>query len=288
LRSQDEESEEAEDADEADEIFFLWYLLGILGFLCLVGFLSCSSLSQYCATMPTPTYSTRCTSHRKIAADVYEFTLAKPEGFTFKAGQFVMFQVPLVDQPSDVQNRAFSIASAPSEPNLLFVARIKRGGRAGRWISEMLKEGDDVTFQGPLGNFTLSESGESKLLFLATTSGIAPLRSQIVEALHRGDVRPMDLFFCVRNEEDLFWLGELEEIARRNANVHVHVSISQPSAAWKGLTGHVQDVASRVMPDLPERSVYVCGGPEMVKSVRTKALEEWGIPKERIHSEDYV
>jgi NAD(P)H-flavin reductase len=98
----------------------------------------------------------------------------------------------------------------------------------------------------------------------------------------------MDLFFCVRNEDDLFWIGELEEIARRHANVHMHVSISQPSAEWKGLTGHVQDVASRVIPDLPERSMYVCGGPEMVKAVRAKALEEWKIPKERIHSEDYV
>lgn len=238
--------------------------------------------------MPTPASTARCVRHRKIADGTFEFSLQRPDGFAFKAGQFVMFSVPLVDHPSDVQNRAFSIASAPSEPELLFVAKIKEGGRAGRWISEMLKEGDDVTFQGPLGNFTLSESGESKLLFLATTSGIAPLRSQIVEALHQGDVRPMDLFFCVRNDEDLFWIRELEEIARKHANVHVHVSLSQPSAEWTGLAGHVQDVASRVISDLPERSIYVCGGPEMVKCVRTEALEKWKIPKERIHSEDYV
>ncbi len=251
--------------------------------------------------MPLPTFSARCNGHRKIAADTYEFTLMKPAGFSFRAGQFVMFQVPLVDNPSDVQGRAFSIASAPSEPELLFVARIKHGGRAGRWISETLKIGDDVVFQGPLGNFTLAPhpnavsgaglapSGkEGRLLFLATTSGVAPLRSQIVEALHQGDVRPMDLLFCVRNDEDLFWTRELEEIAKRHANVHVHVSLSRPPAEWKGLTGHVQDVASQVIPDLSERSIYVCGGPEMVQCVRTEALEKWKIPKERIHSEDYV
>ncbi|MFH0851449.1 MAG: FAD-binding oxidoreductase, partial [Candidatus Peregrinibacteria bacterium] len=106
--------------------------------------------------MPLPTYSARCTGHRQIAHDVFEFTLAKPEGFSFRAGQFVMFLVPLADNLSDVQGRAFSVASAPSEPSLLFVAKIKQGGRAGQWIAEMLKEGDDVKFQGPLRNFTLT------------------------------------------------------------------------------------------------------------------------------------
>lgn len=250
--------------------------------------------------MPTPTYSARCTGHRKIAHDMYEFTLAKPEGFSFRAGQFVMFLVPLVDNPSDVQGRAFSIASAPSEKELLFVAKIKQGGRAGRWISEMLKAGDDVHFQGPLGNFTLAQhpnevsgaglapKGEQKLLFLATCSGIAPLRSHIVEALHQSDTRAMDLVFCVREEKNLFWKAELEEMATAHPNLHVHISLSQPSPAWKGNSGRVQDVASAVIPDLPGRSVYVCGGPEMVKAVRAKAQEEWKIPKERIHSEDYI
>ncbi|MDO8468580.1 MAG: FAD-binding oxidoreductase [Candidatus Peribacter sp.] len=239
--------------------------------------------------MPLSTYSARCTAHRKIAHDVYEFTLATPKGFSFQAGQFVMFLVPLVDNPADVQGRAFSIASAPSEPELLFVAKIKEGGRAGRWIAEMLKAGDDVKFQGPLGNFTLAPAGkEQRLLFLATCSGIAPLRSQMLEALRQGDKRMMDMAFCVRTEEDLFWTKELAAIAQEYPNVHVHVSLSQPSSGWKGLTGHVQDIASRVITDLPERSIYVCGGPEMVKAVRIKAEQEWKIPKQRIHSEDYV
>lgn len=238
--------------------------------------------------MATPTFTSPCTRHEKIANDVYEFTLTTPKGFSFQAGQFVMFQVPLIDQPADVQGRAFSIASAPCEEELLFVAKIKHGGRAGRWIAERLKIGDAVTFQGPLGNFTITSRGEEKLLFLATCSGIAPLRSHMIEALNGGDTRPMDLVFAVRAEEDLFWVRFLEELMKTHHNVRVHIAVSQPSDSWKGHVGHVQDVASRVVADLPERGVYVCGGPEMVKAVKTMALTEWGIPKERVHSEDYV
>lgn len=238
--------------------------------------------------MPTPTFTARCTGHRTIAHDVFEFTLTKPSDFSFKAGQFVMFQVPLAGNPADVQGRAFSVASAPSEPELLFVAKIKQGGRAGVWISQMLKEGDDVQMQGPLGNFTLAESGEEKLLFLATCSGIAPLRSHIVEALHNGDTRPMDLIFCVRSEEDLFWHDSLAVLQNAHPNFRLHVTLSQPTPAWQGLAGHVQDIAPQVITDLPQRSIYVCGGPEMVKALKEKALAEWRIPKERIHAEDYV
>jgi len=238
--------------------------------------------------MPLPTLIARCTGHHQIAHDVFEFTLTKPQGFTFKAGQFVMFLFPLVDNPADVQGRAFSIASAPSEKELLFVAKIKQGGRAGRWISEVLKEGDDVKLQGPLGVFTLAPAGESKLLFLATCSGIAPLRSHIVESLQRGDPRPMDLVFCVRTEEDLFWTKELQELAVAHPQLKVHVCLSRPTPSWKGLSGHVQDIASQVVPDIAERSIYVCGGPNMVKDVKAKALTVWGIPKERMHAEDYV
>ena len=238
--------------------------------------------------MTLPIFTARCTRHSKIAHEVFEFALEKPVGFSFKAGQFVMFQVPLIGNPADIQGRAFSIASAPSEADLLFVAKIKQGGRAGRWISEVLKAGDEVKLQGPLGAFTLAPGGEGGLLFIATCTGVAPLRSQIVEALARGDARSMDLFFCVRSEEDLFWADELGAIAREHKNLRVHLTLSRPSPAWKGLTGHVQDVAPQVIADLSARSILVCGAPEMVKAVKTKATEEWGIPKERVHAEDYV
>lgn len=239
--------------------------------------------------MPLPVFTAPCTRHRKIADGTFEFSLKRPQGFSFKAGQFVMFQVPLADNPADVQGRAFSIASAPCEEELLFVAKIKAGGRAGQWISERLQEGDLVSFTGPLGNFTLAApEKEERLLFLATTSGVAPLRSQIVEALASGDRRPMDLMFCVRQETELFWTESLATLAKDHVNLHVHVVVSRPSNGWQGNAGHVQDIAEKVLSDLSARSLYICGSPEMVKDVRAKALTEWKIPKERIHSEDYV
>jgi len=238
--------------------------------------------------MATPSYTARCTMHRKIAEGVFEFTLTKPEGFTFKAGQFVMFQFPLIDKPTDIQSRAFSIASAPEEEELLFVAKIKEGGRAGRWISEAMHEGSDVAFLGPLGNFLLDEKTDKDYLFLATCSGVAPLRSQIVHALKTGDKRKMDLVFGVHAEANIFWQKEFTALAKEYPNLSVFVPLSQPSPSWKGLTGHVQDVIPQVVKDVSQRSVYICGNPAMVKEVKEIAFSKWGIMKENWHSEDYL
>ncbi|MBI3619465.1 hypothetical protein HY213_05540, partial [Candidatus Peregrinibacteria bacterium] len=59
--------------------------------------------------MPLPVHTIRCLSLRVIAPDVYEVVFTKPEGFSFRAGQFVLFDVPLIENRDDIQTRAFSI-----------------------------------------------------------------------------------------------------------------------------------------------------------------------------------
>src|SRR5687768_9109491 len=102
--------------------------------------------------MPVITYTVGCLRNDVIADGVYEFELEKPAGFSFKPGQFVLFDVALVEKPDDIQTRAFSIASAPSEDTLLFVAKMIPGGRASRWIEELLRRGSVVSMKGPFGN----------------------------------------------------------------------------------------------------------------------------------------
>src|SRR5258708_6340459 len=131
--------------------------------------------------MTLTTYTSVCTAKTLLARGVYEFRLTKPMGFTFKPGQFILFNVPLIVNPADVQTRAFSIASTPEESELLFVAKIIPGGRASRWIEEVMTVGTEVTFTGPFGNFVLDSTSEKDYLFLATGTGNAPFRSMILQ-----------------------------------------------------------------------------------------------------------
>jgi ferredoxin-NADP reductase len=248
--------------------------------------------------MPVITYTVGCLRNDIIADGVYEFALEKPVGFTFKPGQFVLFDVALIENPADVQTRAFSIASAPSEDTLLFVAKMIPGGRASRWIEETLKKGTEVIMKGPFGNFVLaqpqagtpaSESrGEGGIVFIATSTGIAPFRSMIVDTLSRGDTRRMDLIFGVKTEKDLFWVTEMESIAREHGNFFMHVTLSEPVTEWKSHRGWVQAIAPQVVKDFSRAELYVCGNPNMTKDVKELALTKWGMDKKQVHVEGYI
>jgi ferredoxin-NADP reductase len=239
--------------------------------------------------MPVPSYTSICLRNDCIARDIYAFTLCKPEGLSFSAGQFVLFDVPLIENPLDIQTRAFSIASAPGEPDLLFVAKMKEGGRASRWIAEVLQAGMTVRMQGPFGAFQLKDENPKDYLFVCTSTGVAPMRSQLLWALQdRKDPRRMDLLFGVRGKEDIFWEQELLDLSRTHENFHLHIALSAAPDDWTGHRGRVQAVLPQIAPSMAGKQIYICGNPAMTLELKKMCLERWSMKKEDVHVEGYI
>ncbi|MFH0770180.1 MAG: FAD-binding oxidoreductase [Candidatus Peregrinibacteria bacterium] len=237
--------------------------------------------------MAVPRSTVTCLRKRVIARKVFELTLSKPSDFTFQPGQFVLFSVPLTENPLDIQPRAYSIASTPEEEHLLFGIKLKPLGRASRFVSDVLTEGMSIGIQGPLGAFTIDPACTRDILFVATGVGSAPFRSQITHLLERQDRRRMDLLLGAFTEEDLFWMDHFGPLAKAHPNFALHPVLSQPSLAWNGHRGWVQNIVE-LIPDFREREVYICGNPDMVSEVKKLCLETHGIAKERVHTEGYV
>lgn len=237
---------------------------------------------------PNRSFTTTCLQNQCIAPSVYELRFGKPDTFSFASGQFVLFDVPLLDDANDIQPRAYSIASTPSEQDLLFVIKLVSNGRASRWIEQSLAEGMPVRMQGSFGNFRLDTTSEKPYLFIATGTGIAPLRSQILWALQENkDIRPMHLLFGVLKREDLFWIEEWQKLEREYPNFHAHVSCLSGDADWHGETGSLQERLPRILQIIPSPSVYICGAPVTVKELKEQCLA-LGIPKPDVHFESYV
>ena len=238
--------------------------------------------------MPIPIHSIICTKSILIAKDVYDVRFRKPQGFTFKPGQFVLFDVPLIEHPEDIQPRAFSLASLSEDSELAFVVKLKEGGRASRWIVERLKEGTEVKMKGPFGNFLLDRATEKEYLFIATGAGVAPFRPMILDVLQAGDTRRIDLIFGVRTEQDLFWQKEFEDLTQQYKNFFLHIPLSQPSDTWKGPRGRVQTLVPHVAHDFSRKNIYICGSPDMTAELKKLCLEQWGITKSDLHVEGYI
>jgi len=239
--------------------------------------------------MPTPIYTVRCLGNEHIAESVHVMRFTKPGDFSFLPGQFVLFSVPSLDDPDDVQPRAYSIASTPDEKELLFVIKIKEGGRAGAWVEQCLTEGMDVRMQGPMGMFSFDPLWRGGSLLLCTGVGVAPFRSMIVSALESGYAKPMDLCVGCFSQEYLFWLDMFEGLAAAHSNFRFHVTLSDPKEPWRGNRGYVQDIVPSIVPDCRQRSVYACGNPLMTGAIKKLCLGgAWDVPKERFHMEGYV
>ena len=237
--------------------------------------------------MPTPTFDVTCLKNEKITHNVYEIHFTKPADFSYEAGQFVLFEVALLEDPKDVQPRAYSIASAPHEENLIFVIKLVEGGRASKWVAESLKAGDTVPMQGPFGRFLLNESDDD-LLMVCTGTGIAPFRSQLFTLIKNGSERKVSLFFGNYTEEDIFWKEELEALDGKHDWFSFQPVLSDAEGKWEGHCGFVQDCINASVEDIPHHRLYICGNPLMADAVKKMALEEWHVPKEGVHVEGFI
>lgn len=228
-----------------------------------------------------PTFQSTCLSKVRIAPGVYELRLEKPVGFVFKPGQFVLFDVPLLEDDGDIQARAYSLASSPSETDLLFLIKLVPHGRASKWIEERVVEGTIITMKGPFGVFLLDTETEKPYLFIATGTGIAPLRSQIHWLLkERKDSRRMQLLFGVLRESDLFWMDEWKSLEHDHHHLQVQASIFEKH-------GPMQEQIANFVENFGNISIYICGAPAMVQDVKSRCLH-WGVPKSDIHAESYI
>jgi NAD(P)H-flavin reductase len=130
-----------------------------------------------------------------------------------------------------------------------------------------LRIGDEVRFKGVAGMFYLRGAPGRDVLFVATGTGIAPIRSMLLDLLDRNDGRTATLFWGVRSERDLYYQDELHALARTHTNFSFEMTLSRPTGAWRGETGRVTRLVDQRVSGVGSLSAYVCGNARMIADV---------------------
>lgn len=208
------------------------------------------------------------------------------KGFPFRPGQFAMVHIPGQEK---VHKKPYSINSAPYETGYLdLCVKFVEGGLATKWFWER-KEGEKMTIGGPYGNFLMKEPMDYDPIFIATGTGLAPLRSMIRQGYHDGKFsrdRQITLIFGVRYENEVFYDDEFRTLEREQKNFRFVPTISRPKD-WTGEKGYVQDVLKRLIQKPVNKQIYVCGLTPMINAVEKTALAI-GFDKKQIHHEKYA
>ncbi|MBI2890990.1 MAG: FAD-dependent oxidoreductase [Nitrospirae bacterium] len=202
------------------------------------------------------------------------------EPFAFLAGQHASIGFPV---GSGKKSGPYSIASAP-DGTPRFEILLNLVSHDAESPFDQFRAGVEVEVLGPSGSFLFRDKPDHRAVFVAGGTGIAPLRSMILDALGRGVRREMDLVLAGRSRNHLYFLSEWRDLEHARSNFTCYTVLSEPGAAWAGLRGlptaHLDLFSSE-----PERTdFYLCGPPPLVALLR-QALPARGADPARIFTE---
>ncbi|MFH0943263.1 MAG: FAD-binding oxidoreductase [Candidatus Beckwithbacteria bacterium] len=209
----------------------------------------------------------------------FKFELVKPALLEFLAGQYISIEV------GEGLRRSYSIVNQPSVNHMVELCVDVLPDGKGTGYLKNLKPGDEVKFLAPLGIFKAEQ--ESKLLFMATGCGIAPIKSMLFDLLEdKKDTRQMVLVWGLRHAEEMFWEEELRRLEEYYKNFKLQIILSQPPEKWPLPAGHITDYIKTEMSLDKGWGIYLCGSREMVEEGKV-LVESLGVPKEQIHFEKF-
>jgi len=149
-----------------------------------------------------------------------------------------------------------------------------------------LRPGTPVLADGPFGRFTADARLRRRTLLVAGGSGAAPVRALAEELAAERGARANDTIVVLRagSRDDLLLDGELAAFADRGRIV-LHRLLGRRAAL--GYDPLEPRRLARLVPDVLERDVYVCGPPAMTATV-VAGLRGLGLPAARLHTEEFT
>jgi CDP-4-dehydro-6-deoxyglucose reductase len=216
-----------------------------------------------------------------LTRDIIKVTLRLPPStnFDFMPGQYIEVIGP------DGERRSYSIANSPRTDQKLelHIKAVKCGVMSRYWFNRAGAE-DLLRLRGPLGTFFMRDIRRRDLFFLATGTGMAPVKAML-ESL--GALSPDQMAQSVT----VIWGGRYIQDLYLDVSglpgTYSYIPVLTREALWQGESAYIQDVLLRQKSDLRNCSVYACGSDAMIYSARA-SLTAAGLPSQHFYSDAFV
>jgi NAD(P)H-flavin reductase len=191
--------------------------------------------------------------------------------FPFAPGQFTMISA------AGAGEVPISISGDPESPERL-VHTVRAVGLA----TCAAEPGQTLSVRGPFGSpWPIADAEGHDIVIAAGGIGLPPLRPAILTLLaHRERYGRLILLYGGRAPDQLMFPAELN--AWREQGVEVHITVDSAGPEWLGHVGVVTRLVLRAAID-PARTIAMSCGPEIMMRFLVGALEEQGVPTDRIY-----
>lgn len=199
-----------------------------------------------------------------------------------EAGQFLSWR--FLGRRGWTRAHPYSLSAAPAHDRLRITVKALGDGSG---ELDRLRPGTRVLVEGPYGRLSPRVRTRDKVALIGAGVGVTPLRA-LAEGLHYA---PGDAVLIQRHGGDALFAAELETLrTERGLEVVRLPGRRRRPDSWLG-TGtavEIDDVAAlaRLVPDLAERDLYLCGPDDWTASVRRAAVSA-GLSRQHIHVETF-
>jgi NAD(P)H-flavin reductase/ferredoxin len=218
---------------------------------------------------------------QRLAPDVMLVHLRFPAGIRvkFKAGQHLNL---ILDNG---ERRDFSMANPPRESDgaQLHIRHVP-GGAFTSYVFDSLKRGDMLKAEIPFGDFTLRDS-DKPILFVAGSTGFAPIASIIEDMMTRGIRRDVTLYWGARQRSGLY-SERPNKWASQNPRFK-YVPVLSDNAEGDIRHNLVHRAVLEDHRSLADFQAYVCGVPVMTQAARTEFAAA-GLPDSEFFADAFV
>jgi|SRR3989344_1312957 len=213
---------------------------------------------------------------REIAQDTYEIQLGIDGVFDYLAGQYVVIKIDKKVEDGKGTTRSFSLSSSPL--NKEYISTCFRLPDKHSEFKEFIMTcpiGTVLIVDGPKGKFVLPEKINKRVLMIAGGVGITPFISMISFVTESKSKQKIKLIYTDKSEERMAYFDELVKLESENKNF-----------SFVSRMKRVDEDFLKKNVDLKEDIFYVCGTPEMVKSVG-EMFKGLGVGEDRIKFEEF-
>jgi CDP-4-dehydro-6-deoxyglucose reductase len=210
---------------------------------------------------------------------VIKLKLPPSQKFIFKAGQYI--DIILSDK-----TRSYSLASSPYLENELELhIKYYKSGVFSEYIWNQIQMNNILRIKGPLGIFTIKQ-GDSPLIFIATGTGFAPIKSILEYLSFNNSKREIHFYWGNRFIEDFYLLDYIETM-KNKLNISINLCLSQQEEIGY-YHGYVTHKLKQDFQDLAQYEIYACGNIKMIENVYQLAINELNLHKSNFYSDVFT
>lgn len=222
-------------------------------------------------------YSAKINKIEKLTNEISKFTIRFPPSNSIKfiPGQYL-------NVVKGVVKRSYSIANPINFGFVELIIKNYFGGIMSEYWFNHAKVNDLLCLEIPLGTFFIRRCLNTEILiFIATGTGIAPIKSIIESNLYRENLPNLKRIYIIwgmKYKHELFWQPSISGIDL----------LFMPSFSREKIKkSYVQDVLMELDVSFEKSVIYACGLPAMISEVKKISIQK-GVKEQNIYFDAFV